>query len=145
MLHLKNKYIFAFSDTHGQHHRLKVPEDVDIVICAGDAWKMICWAVSRMISSLGSGHYRPSGNYLSLVITNYLSAVSDIKQLSRSLRRPALLFFRMLWRNATELSLALSPEMQGLPMKTSLTTSTFWLHTGPLTASWTMTWGLRTF
>ena len=126
MLHLKNKYIFAFSDTHGQHHRLKVPEDVDIVICAGDAWKMICWAVSRMISSLGSGHYRPSGNYLSLVITNYLSAVSDIKQLSRSLRRPALLFFRMLWRNATELSLALSPEMQGLPMKTSLTTSTFW-------------------
>ena len=29
--------IFAFSDTHGNHHRLQVPEDADIIICAGDA------------------------------------------------------------------------------------------------------------
>ena len=29
--------VFAFSDTHGSHRLLKVPEDVDIVICAGDA------------------------------------------------------------------------------------------------------------
>ncbi len=29
--------IFAFSDTHGNHRELKVPENVDIVICAGDA------------------------------------------------------------------------------------------------------------
>ena len=29
-------HIFAFSDTHGSHRLLKVPEDVDIVICAGD-------------------------------------------------------------------------------------------------------------
>ena len=28
--------IFAFSDTHGNHRRLKVPEDADIIICAGD-------------------------------------------------------------------------------------------------------------
>ncbi|MGN1220913.1 MAG: metallophosphoesterase [Candidatus Cryptobacteroides sp.] len=29
--------IFAFSDTHGHHRCLRVPEDADIVICAGDA------------------------------------------------------------------------------------------------------------
>lgn len=29
--------IFAFSDTHGNQRRLKVPEDADIIICAGDA------------------------------------------------------------------------------------------------------------
>ena len=29
--------IFAFSDTHGAHHRLQVPENTDILICAGDA------------------------------------------------------------------------------------------------------------
>ena len=34
-LHAQN--IFAFSDTHGAHRALQVPEDADIVICAGDA------------------------------------------------------------------------------------------------------------
>lgn len=29
--------LFAFSDTHGTHRRLQVPEDADIIICAGDA------------------------------------------------------------------------------------------------------------
>lgn len=29
--------IFAFSDSHGSHRTLQVPENVDIVICAGDA------------------------------------------------------------------------------------------------------------
>ena len=29
--------VYAFSDTHGKHRELKVPENVDIVICAGDA------------------------------------------------------------------------------------------------------------
>ena len=32
-----DKTIFAFSDTHGNHRELQVPENVDIVICAGDA------------------------------------------------------------------------------------------------------------
>ena len=33
-----NAYIiFAFSDTHGHHRALPVPEDTDILICAGDA------------------------------------------------------------------------------------------------------------
>ena len=32
-----NKNIFAFSDTHGQHRDVIVPEEADIVICAGDA------------------------------------------------------------------------------------------------------------
>ncbi len=32
-----DKTIFAFSDAHGNHHRLQVPEDADIIICAGDA------------------------------------------------------------------------------------------------------------
>ena len=31
------KRIYAFSDTHCRHNELKVPENVDIVICAGDA------------------------------------------------------------------------------------------------------------
>ena len=29
--------LFAFSDTHGNHCSLQVPEDADILICAGDA------------------------------------------------------------------------------------------------------------
>lgn len=29
--------IFTFSDTHGRHRELEVPEEADIVICAGDA------------------------------------------------------------------------------------------------------------
>lgn len=29
--------VFAFSDTHGHHRALQVPEDADIIICAGDA------------------------------------------------------------------------------------------------------------
>lgn len=37
LLLFKKKLIFAFSDTHGNHRRLKVPEDADIIICAGDA------------------------------------------------------------------------------------------------------------
>ena len=28
--------IYAFADTHGSHRKLQVPENVDIVICAGD-------------------------------------------------------------------------------------------------------------
>ena len=34
---IKKRIIFAFSDTHGNHRALQVPENVDIVICAGDA------------------------------------------------------------------------------------------------------------
>ena len=34
---IKNRNLFAFSDTHGNHRELQVPENVDIVICAGDA------------------------------------------------------------------------------------------------------------
>ena len=37
MIHLKQMAIFAFSDTHGNHRELQVPESADIVICAGDA------------------------------------------------------------------------------------------------------------
>ncbi len=37
MISLNDKVIIAFSDTHGNHRRLQVPEDADIVICAGDA------------------------------------------------------------------------------------------------------------
>ena len=37
ILNLNKKNIFAFSDTHGNHRELQVPENVDIVICAGDA------------------------------------------------------------------------------------------------------------
>lgn len=34
---INNKKIFPFSDTHGYHRALQVPEEADIVICAGDA------------------------------------------------------------------------------------------------------------
>lgn len=37
MLKINNQSIFAFSDTHGRHRELRVPEGADIVICAGDA------------------------------------------------------------------------------------------------------------
>ena len=34
---INSQLIFGFSDTHGKHKEPKVPENVDIVICAGDA------------------------------------------------------------------------------------------------------------
>ena len=34
---INSQLIFAFSDTHGRHRSLQVPERVDIIICAGDA------------------------------------------------------------------------------------------------------------
>ena len=37
IVQIVNKKIFAFSDTHGNHRKLQVPADADIVICAGDA------------------------------------------------------------------------------------------------------------
>lgn len=37
IIQLKHHNIFAFADTHGNHRKLQVPEDADIVICAGDA------------------------------------------------------------------------------------------------------------
>lgn len=37
MITINYHTIFAFSDTHGHHRGLQVPEDADIVICAGDA------------------------------------------------------------------------------------------------------------
>ena len=37
LIKIGDKTVFAFSDTHSRHRCLKVPEDADIVICAGDA------------------------------------------------------------------------------------------------------------
>ena len=39
LIEYKNHKIFAFSDTHGLNHRLDIPKDVDILICAGDCLK----------------------------------------------------------------------------------------------------------
>lgn len=36
MISLNDKVIITFSDTHGNHRRLQVPEDADIVICAAE-------------------------------------------------------------------------------------------------------------
>ena len=36
-LSYKGKKIFAFADTHGAHRQIMIPDDSDIVICAGDA------------------------------------------------------------------------------------------------------------
>ena len=36
-LSYKGKKIFAFADTHGAHQQIMIPDDADIVICAGDA------------------------------------------------------------------------------------------------------------
>ena len=36
-MNYKGNTIFAFSDTHGRHRALQVPEETDILICAGDA------------------------------------------------------------------------------------------------------------
>lgn len=37
LIEYKGHKIFAFSDTHGMYRRLTVPNDADILICAGDA------------------------------------------------------------------------------------------------------------
>lgn len=37
MITVNSHTIFAFSDTHGAHRSLQVPENTDILICAGDA------------------------------------------------------------------------------------------------------------
>lgn len=34
---IRDRLIFAFSDTHGNHRCLQVPGEADIIICAGDA------------------------------------------------------------------------------------------------------------
>lgn len=39
LIEYKNHKIFAFSDTHGFNHRLEIPKDADILICAGDCCK----------------------------------------------------------------------------------------------------------
>ena len=36
MISINDHTIFAFSDTHGRHRDLRVPEVADIIICAGD-------------------------------------------------------------------------------------------------------------
>ncbi len=36
-IQINGQTIFAFSDTHGHHRDLRVPENADILICAGDA------------------------------------------------------------------------------------------------------------
>lgn len=36
ILDYKGKRLFAFSDTHGMHRKLSIPEGTDILICAGD-------------------------------------------------------------------------------------------------------------
>jgi len=43
LIKTSNKAIFAFSDTHGNHRHLQVPENADIVICAVPVmpWRMI--------------------------------------------------------------------------------------------------------
>ena len=52
LIEYKNHKIFAFSDTHGLNHRLDIPKDADILICAGDCLKednmryhlpLYCW------------------------------------------------------------------------------------------------------
>lgn len=37
VVNYKGHYFFAFSDTHGMYRSLNVPDDADILICAGDA------------------------------------------------------------------------------------------------------------
>lgn len=36
LFNYKEHRIFAFSDTHGMHNRLHIPEEADILLCAGD-------------------------------------------------------------------------------------------------------------
>lgn len=36
IIHYKGHRIFIFSDTHGSHQKLSIPENIEIVICAGD-------------------------------------------------------------------------------------------------------------
>jgi len=36
LFNYKEHRIFAFSDTHGMHNRLHIPEKADILLCAGD-------------------------------------------------------------------------------------------------------------
>jgi Icc-related predicted phosphoesterase len=37
---LGNNTIFAFSDTHGKHRKLEIPQDTEILICLGDVCDM---------------------------------------------------------------------------------------------------------
>lgn len=36
LFNYKEHRIFAFSDSHGMHKRLHIPEEADILLCAGD-------------------------------------------------------------------------------------------------------------
>lgn len=37
LVNYKNHNIFAFSDTHGDHHWMQISKEADIIICVGDA------------------------------------------------------------------------------------------------------------
>jgi len=37
LINYKNNKIFVFSDSHGLHKHLDIPQDTDITICLGDA------------------------------------------------------------------------------------------------------------
>lgn len=36
ILDYKGKRLFAFSDTHGRHRDLSIPQSAEILVCAGD-------------------------------------------------------------------------------------------------------------
>ena len=37
LINYKNNKIFVFSDSHGLHKHIDIPQDTDITICLGDA------------------------------------------------------------------------------------------------------------
>jgi hypothetical protein len=141
LIKTSNKAIFAFSDTHGNHRHLQVPENADIVICAGDAVEddlkgveyddFISWfgALPAKWKLFVPGNHELSFDLHQADMTPY---AQQFEKLPASL---VLAGCRGGLRRRNVIG-TISKDSQGLPMRTSPKILTSWLHTGRHTASW---------
>ena len=58
-INYKGQSIFAFSDTHGMHRKLSIPDGADIMVCAGDD-TIFSATYTRMAESKRRAAVRPS-------------------------------------------------------------------------------------
>lgn len=137
--------VFAFSDTHGNHRRLQVPEDADIIICAGDAVEddLKGSEYDDFISWFGSlpekwKLFVPGNHELSFSRSRYKTIVQKFEAAGIIVLQDAV-------EDCDGVVIgSISRDARIADEDILRTTSTFWSLTGRLTASWTKTWALRT-
>ena len=84
---INNKQIFAFSDSHGTHRALRVPNGIDIIICAGDVVEDAVYNrnltvmerlnVSMKVIEAGTGATRHNGDVVNGLLDKSVLAGDD--------------------------------------------------------------------